>query len=90
MQICYVMVMALSKIRKKLQNTINVQQTTVMLHEGDGIEQDKKGAAHYYEMSADNGDSLGMHEYGKALLTGDGCNENKKAAAKYLQKITSL
>jgi TPR repeat protein len=40
-------------------------------------------AAHYYKLSADQGDAIAQHNYGRCLDKGEGVEMNKSLAAHY-------
>ena len=54
-----------------------------MLHNGVGVEVNLKEAARYYKMSADKGNTIGMHNYGVMLQNGDRITKNHIEAAYY-------
>jgi TPR repeat protein len=56
-----------------------------MLHEGDGIPMNKSLAAHYFKLSADQGDPTSQFKYGVMLHEGDGIPMNKSLAAHYFK-----
>jgi TPR repeat protein len=56
-----------------------------MLAYGDSISMDKSLTAHYYKLSADQGDAKAQFAYGLMLAEGDGIAMNKSLAVHYFK-----
>ena len=59
-----------------------------MAFQGDGIPVDKKEAAKYFKIVADNGSLDSTIIYIKILLTGDGIEPDKMQAARYIKMMS--
>ena len=56
-----------------------------MLYKGDGIKMNKREAAKYFRMAANQGYDCSCYMYAKMLEEGDGIEANKKEAEKYFK-----
>ena len=59
----------------------------VMLYNGIGVNLNKKEAAKYFKMAADEGDVSGMRNYAIMLENGEGMKANKREAARIFKLI---
>ncbi len=60
---------------------------SIMLKNGDGIEENKKDEVKYCKIAADEGkEKIAEFNYAEMLYSGDGVEQNKVAAAKYYKK----
>jgi TPR repeat protein len=57
----------------------------VCLHQGEGVEIDFKGAAHYFKLAADQGFAAAQNKYGDCLQNGEGVGIDFEGAAYYVK-----
>jgi TPR repeat protein len=57
-----------------------------MLLRGDGISMNQSLAAHYFKLSADQGEAKTQFEYGLILSCGEGISRDKSLAADYFKQ----
>lgn len=54
-----------------------------MMYIGDGVPVNESEAAHYYKLSAKNGNTNAMFIYANMIFKGEGVSADKKEAIKY-------